>query len=505
MGIYSFSLKKLTKVSHLETCKEVKKEYTRGCRSLFFLNSTLLYFYFFVLMKKIVLPWILAILLVFQSSFSVFAQQENIPSQNWEELSEVLNSLESDINTKSQEQPKSSVLIAKKKALSYINNTKEYERWWKGKDPKPVAKPVPYHMDDINKPFIYEWKISCKWKKDCGAVTVAVIWNEARVLESSTYGKANFEILTKGKTKNKNKLYYFNPIEQYIESKYISKDKKVLVEVKSINPYENDFDAKKILTEKKAKVWKYRLKNKLQFSRDSKPSWKDIEVYSMTKSYPSILEIWPIPPANGCFSNVPCYDQFTQNYNGQTCLSWCAPTALAIIYGYYDRVWAFPNLLPWMASATLNNNVRNMVNEIRWYMNTSCNGNIWNTLTHLIRMWWRYAQNHWYPNSPLGTYSNSNVSLWMRFGRIKNQIRYSHPVVADFLRINHPYLPYAGHSVVVYWYNDTWNLSTSKIKINLWWGTWHSDKTVLIQSPINDNDPDLPGYKFSNITTFSVQ
>lgn len=58
---------------------------------------------------------------------------------------------------------------------------------------------------------------------------------EYTLLQSSTSGKANYERLGKDKKSKKNKLYYYSPLEQYVES-----NDGINTSIESINPQEKN-------------------------------------------------------------------------------------------------------------------------------------------------------------------------------------------------------------------------------------------------------------------------
>ena len=332
-----------------------------------------------------------------------------------------------------------------------------YDVNWKGKLPKLFWKPVPYYADDVSEPIAYEWKIACFHVKDCGSITVASLNGEYQILETSTYGKANYERLWQAKQWKKNKLYYYSPVDQYIESLDVNWVKTV----EAINPWKKYIDVTSELYDEKSKIELIRKKGKLKFHKDSitSPQWL-IGTWTITANLPW-TSLWT------CGGPLPCYNQFSQSYNGTICLSWCGPTALAIIFGYYDRNGAFPNLLPCVVASSTIADI-SMVNSIRGYMWTVCSGWEWATGFWNLGLGMQYARNRGYTNSANGILTSWTV--WAMMLKVKAQINAGKPIIVNYGTAT------IWHIMAAYGFQTNAAPTPDDIHVNFWWWGQYPDK-----------------------------
>lgn len=377
-------------------------------------------------------------------------------------------------------------------ARDYIATIEPYDENWKWLHPVISGDPVPYFVDDIHDPFTYEYKVSCDRSKDCGSVVVMIIGDETRVVEASTFGKTNYERLTQWQKDKQIRFYYYSPFSQYSQNE----DGNIV----AINPEEQVMDQEKkwtLLQEKKDLWEQFFSRNELSFAKSN--------TGNVTSNIMGVVNVQAIShDVNSNCKNfkLPCYDQFAQMYGSEYCWSWCAPTAFAIIFGYYDRLQVFPNLV-WNVSVlapsfgSSHPNLVSMVNAIRWHMHTFCGGGnpkTWLTQNHNIALGMQYARDRGYTNSQNGQF---HWGGWSTFPIIQNSINGAKPLVANFGNIQ------SGHSVVILGYNNTGNINTSQIHINAWWGNWYSERFVLMEHPLA-NAGALSGYWMYSIVTVPV-
>lgn len=399
--------------------------------------------------------------------------------------------------------------LARKTAKDYIESLKPYDSHWKWNNPKLVGKPVPYYTDNSSTPISYEWKVKCSNTNDCGSIIVVVADNVARVMEAGTYGTANYERLGGGKETHKNKLYYYSAFDQYIESTSGND-----TTVDAIDPgkqlYKTSSERKDELKSRKDSVNSLRKSEKISFQETDTILTTSVPLVTssiaptsslaVTAAAATVMDVQHMTPTTNCSSAVPCYDQFSQIYGTGTCLSWCSPTAMAIIFWYYDRMGIFPNLIG--NSSTLasdwimDTSTINMVNIIRWHMKTKCSINgAGSTIATDIKLWMQYARTRGYTNSLDGTFTSAVP--WVLFPKIRAEINGAKPLIATFGDSS------SAHSVIIFWYNDTGVISTSQVHINYGWGKT-PDRYVSIYNQLTSADLML-GYKLRDITTVPVK
>lgn len=385
---------------------------------------------------------------------------------------------------------KKSVKMARKTLDDYIASLESYDVHWKWKHPKPLGNPIPYYTDDESAPITYEWKIQCDDTRDCGSVIITTIDTESRIMEAGTYGTANYERLVDGKVSQKNRLYYYSPFDQYIE-----RDDGKTTTVDMIDPEKQSKQSSEerisLLKSEKESRKEMRKGGKILFDKSETipmstfsswtPSFSKTTATSLASSSSTMVDVLHMPATPGCSSALPCYQQFRQTYGSSVnCASGCSPNAMTIIFGYYDRMNIFPNLFPWVMASDVSVD-QNIENTVRTYMQTACSGAVngeWNTTPWVIRFGLQYAQTHGYPNTPLGTYSFSSLSVLMAW--VITEINWARPLVVNFQNATY------GHSLVAYGYNSTGNSSTDQLHVSYGWGNVYPDKYVSISNMVWD-------------------
>lgn len=429
-------------------------------------------------------------------------------------------------------------------ALQFVENSLEDESW-KGNNPRFFSEWKYFYTDDENNPSYIEFKIACDTTPDCWFILVNVDGDDVAVPISSTTWSAPSEVLlTKNWwTNEENKLYYFSPFEQYWENVKTGG-------VSSVNPIDNIdelLNNTKLTQEEKeikrkesqsalkekienAKLETIRFKETDDFIKEKEKIKDQIlkipnEEFSMkilpmaNADLPDLNTTYILPWTSNilvptsdtsssslCSWRTPCYDQFRQNYTwtyGTNCASGCSPTAVAILYWYYDRN-GFPNLLYWTAPLTNTTTVQTLVNILRWYMWTVCNSNYeWATLSSNIYKAKQYAIDMWYA----GTTATPNewIAVSTVFSKAKTEINAGRPVI---ITITNP--SGGGHSVVGFGYKST---GTSYIvRVNMGWGwSWYYTSNWVKYYKSN-LDQDLNAFFYSNsnnkkanwITTFKI-
>lgn len=367
--------------------------------------------------------------------------------------------------------------VGKEIANSYIEQALEDENWnWK----KPyISEEYPY-LSDKDTPSYIEYKISCDTNVDCGWIIVNIDWDDVSIPVAATYWITNYEMLSlkldkklegkdiKIQKTNVRNVYYFWPFEQFIVDEN--------GEVESIGV---DQKTDKTLTELNKKIDKMR---EYKLSEVFKETKKELENRGLTSyeqnSVIGILSWYAAAntPTNqyvswasttNCPSRIPCYKQFEFTYTSWACNTGCVPTAIAMIFGYHDRQWTFPNLVTWTAvdhiTGSLSSSaITTMINTVRTYVWTTCSWTspntvgsttIWNTSLGI-----QYAKDKWYLWSTAQVYTSSRNKLLQI---IKNEIIAGRPVVA--------WIQWStGHAVVAYWYSS--DPTSRMIRVNYgWW------------------------------------
>ncbi len=389
---------------------------------------------------------------------------------------------------------------AKTLAKDYITNS-SFDENWKDKHPQ-ILWEWKYFYTDAETPSYIEFKVTCDNNPNCWFIMVNFDWDDVSIPIASTDWSTPSEILV---AKNGNidsketKLYYFNPFEQYAENEltwnvssidpqddYVKESANSIQTESKTAKLKEKTDKNKVLknkilsAKKEAKDFKKSddfkskvkdLKKKKQTVKNEEVSFKYLDL-ALAEEDPTVKK-WYTPPASTdiyipwsntkvCWSRTPCYNQFYTTYNWVTCKSWCSPTAMWIIFWYYDKTFNsninYNNLLPWTTIDYLNDSDSNtMIKKIWEYMWTFCNGNAWDTYPSNFTKWIQYAKDKWYSNS------KANYIKWTTddlFKIIKSEINSGRPVMASNKT----------HSMVAYWYNSTSGLPI--VRLNMWWGAW---------------------------------
>lgn len=424
---------------------------------------------------------------------------------------------------------------AKSLAKEYIANS-SFDENWKDQNPHISWEWKFFYTDTISPSYI-EFKVSCDNNDDCWFIMVNFDWDDVSVPIASTSWNTPSEVLVakNGDTDTKNtKLYYFNPFEQYAENEATGN-------ISSIDPQddyieENSNTKKSSLSE--SKIWKLKttnlkektnknsiLKNKIlkakkeakEFKKtdEFKSKLKELKTKKQTVNNDELsfkyldmamaeVDDWeassyvnpgttdehiPWNSTSDCWSRTPCYGQYKSTYNWKPASSWCAPTAMAIVYWYYDRNWK-SWLIPGTAvSASFWNDFDSTIKRVIDYVRTSMNwqyvlndsGRSYLTavLSSNKTKGINYAIAKWYKNSTSKYYTWSTSTL---FSKIKAEIDADRPIII-WLKSK---TSNAAHAVVWYWYKS-WTPDTNIVRINMWWGYKTLEPTSYYSSNIDYN------------------
>lgn len=382
---------------------------------------------------------------------------------------------------------------AKKIATEYIANSSFDENWleqnptlaWEGK----------YFYTESEKPSYIEFKVSCDKNPDCGFIMVNFDGDDVAIPIASTSGNTPSEVLSaKNESKiEENMLYYFSPFEQYAENKrngnissidpqddfWYEVSEKNKLSLQEVKTKKNNTLKEKIESSKKeAKTFKKsvefkeikkELKEKKQTNGKEEVSFKylDMAVANYTPPASSNKFVYGSSSygawTSTCYWQVPCYHQIDKVYNGNTCLVGCTPTAMWIIFGYYDRLWIAGNLLPNFIATNINDGdkIDHMIKMIWDHMETTCSGSLGWTNPAKIVKWLQYAKDKGY------TWTNGSLVIWNTstlFQEIKSEINSLKPIIVNT----------ADHSMVAFWYYNSTISSAKIIRVNL--GFWHNSK-----------------------------
>ncbi len=411
---------------------------------------------------------------------------------------------------------------AKTLANEYIRNSSVDENW---KDKNPHLNwEWKYFYTDSDSPSYVEFKVSCDNNPSCWFIMVNFDWDDVSIPIASTSGNTPSEVLVAKNwdTDNSNsKLYYFNPFEQYAENE-------VSWNVSSIDP-QDDFsdssswslkanslwksqektkknkllkdkvlkakdEAKKFKKSDEFKKLKKELKDKKQTNwKDDKVSFKYLDMAMAGSSQiinGSTYITWS--STTNCNSRVPCYRQFTYNYSSWSCLSWCSPTAIAMLFWYHDRIGNYPKLIDWTAKdyiiwSTTDINITNMINSIRWYINTVCVNWQWSSTWTNMTQAYKYPVSKWYINTLAYRWTWTPTALMTI---IKSEINKWNPIIINTIR----------HSVTWYWYNNT--TGSEFVRVNYWWWNWWYSN---IDVNINSIDVNGTYYTISSTIRFDIK
>ncbi len=391
-------------------------------------------------------------------------------------------------------------------ANEYITNS-SFDENWKDHNPTIIEKWKEFHTDDDSKISYIEFKVSCDNNPDCWFVMVNFDWDDVTIPIASTSWNTPSEVLIaqNGGSKDDNKLYYFSPFDMYGENikteevswidpvdnidKTLEQDTKLTKEQKEEKRIEHRNELKNRIIKAKKDTGDFKksddFKSKRQELRDKKQSIPKEEVsYKVLPFANAEIDLWAtwyVSPWSSdtyiswsstvnCWSRIPCYNQYTSIYNNKTARSWCSPTAMAMIYWYYDRQWPYTNLITWTATwassnpASFDPTIKSVINSLRTYMLATyvLDWTIYEssvTSTNFPK-WIQYAKDKWY-SSASATYTTWLVSTL--FSKIKTEIDANRPIVIHLRSLDWK----KGHSVVWYWYK-TW--TTPIVRINMGWG-----------------------------------
>jgi hypothetical protein len=215
-----------------------------------------------------------------------------------------------------------------------------------------------------------------------------------------------------------------------------------------------------------------------------------------------------------CYGKTPCYDQFQQTYwSVSNCYSWCTPTAIGIIFGYYDRN-GFPNLIPF-STAPLTNTTssKSLINSIRTLVWTTCSWPLaspagqyysWNSNPANAKNAKTYAINMWYLNSQSSyiTWSTSTI-----FSKVKTEINAGRPIL---IHVNNPNTNADWHALVWFWYKSTGTMYIARVNMGWGWSWYYTSGTTKFYKSNIDQNLSAIFYLGSNnktanaVTTFTI-
>lgn len=417
-------------------------------------------------------------------------------------------------------------------AKQYIENSLNDDNWI-NKNPYISWEWKKFYTDDEKNPSYIEFKISCDNQKDCWFILVNSDWNDVAVPIASTSWIWPWELLSlqneskinkknkdnKTNKKSNNKLYYFWPLEQYSideeNEEFISINpqddiEQILESDKTLKKEDKEKEIKNKKRELKTRVDGYKIKAKeYKKSDDFKKHKEEIkdEILKMPKEefvfekldmafadlpewtnwtyvspWTSDIKI-PWNSTSDCTSRTPCYKQFQTTYGSTTCSSWCAPTAVAILFWYYDRNW-FSDLVIWTAptSQTMDSVSKWLVNSVAGKIWTYCDSWEWKTSVSNIINAKQYAIDKGYKNT---TSSFISWTISTLFSNIKTEINSWRPVISNI--IYQKDWKQRGHTTVIYWYKSS-PTNSNIVLMNMWWWTLPVDwLNTYTYSSINQN------------------
>lgn len=419
-------------------------------------------------------------------------------------------------------------------ALQYIENSMEDDSW-KNNNPKISWEWKYFYTDDEKKPSYVEFKIGCDKNPDCWFILVNTDWNDVAVPISSTNWNTPSEVI---KQEWEQKNYYFWPLDIYSEN-IDNWDVQTIVIPEQIDLRKND-ENNKSRKQKLKQYLKDRKINAKEFKKSDefkkqKEEIKDQilkmpkEEFSMkvlnfanadlpddTITWTSYVSPWVSDKIvtwntlSNCTSRTPCYDQFTTLYNppapnpSTVCYSWCSPTAVAILFWYYDFNW-FSDLISWVAPTYwTGSTVQSLVNSIKTYIWTICtkdpNKNIYygSTIPSNVYKAKQYATDKWYKNTT-SSYVTWNISTI--FSQVKTEINAGRPIITHMKKLSDNS---EWHATVTYWYKSSPSNSNIVLMNMGWWKRYVDWWTYYTYSSINQNISAVYYSKANNKTVYAV-
>lgn len=384
-------------------------------------------------------------------------------------------------------------------ALQYIENSLEDESW-KNNNPKISWEWKYFYTDDEKKPSYVEFKISCDKNPDCWFILVNTDWNDVAVPISSTNWNTPSEVI---KQEWEQKNYYFWPLDIYSEN-IDNWDVQTIVIPEQIDLRKNDennksrkqklkqylkdrkINAKEFKKSDEFKKQKEEIKDQILKMPKEEFSFKSLNM-AFADENPDTTSTYISPwssdkyvswnSTSDCNSRTPCYKQFTTSYTpppswytSAICYSWCSPTAVAILFWYYDRNW-FSDLVSWTAptSPTMNTTSKNLVNSIKTHIWTTCirkwNTNEYAGSTNPLNVYKakQYAIDKWYKNT-ISSYISWNTSTL--FSTIKIEIDANRPIITHMKKTSDNS---EWHATVTYWYKSSPSNSNIVLMNMGWW------------------------------------
>jgi len=335
-------------------------------------------------------------------------------------------------------------------------------------------------------PSYMEYTVICENTADCWYIMVNVDGDDVNIPKASTSDYPASKILAdkSGTKKEDLDFFYFWPFDVYAQNKIT---KQINAIDPQMDPIEDDMMLEPTIIEQKEKL-SARLQEHIDFYtlyRKSEEYKKDTIIfqnkYGIQSPWSVQLWDWKYVKWNytsNCNSRVPCYQQYRYWYGWQWCATGCSPVAVAMIYGYHDRMGNYPNLLPDSVAADINGkytpeDIKNMIEELRWYMWTFCDWFAGSTYDSQIAEGKHFAWNQGY------TMTHAGLTSYYMESWIKHQIDQWRPIV-----INIGGTGWVWHSIVGYGYfkpqNPPPNTSALPlVKINAGWGNNHDSNAMI--------------------------
>jgi len=394
---------------------------------------------------------------------------------------------------------------AEKIANRYIEINRN-DDFWSNNNPRLWEITLLYM--EKNTPSYIEYSVICENNLACWFIIVNVDWDDVQVPKASSSDFPASNILTEKSWIEKENLqfYYFGPFDIYSKEILTGRvnalnpqidwivddeeiggmqdvEKKEIKEIKILQEQQ----LQKILQEKIDFYTQYR--NSEEYQKDKKEFQTQYNPQSPGSVQNGDRKYVKWNYTSQCNSRVPCYEQFRYWYSWKWCATWCSPVAVAMIYGYHDRMNNYPELLPDDIAAAVNGknspeNIKDMIEDLREYMGTFCDWFAGSTYDSQIEEGKQFAWARWYTMTHAWL-TSQYIEAW-----IKQQIDSWRPIVINIWGIS---WNTTGHSIVWFGYfkpqNPPPNITPLPlVKINAgWWNNNDSNATIDLWSSFSLN------------------
>lgn len=411
-------------------------------------------------------------------------------------------------------QREKALLSARDLVYEYLRNSNE-EPAWKDKYPFVSSEKFFYTANDEIPSYI-EFKISTSENYDSGFVIVNLDDNDVKIPIASPVGKAPSEALNYRLKNNEwnqswnKKLYYFSPFDQWIINEETNnaetlnphnQEDKILEKQNNYSTRSVDNNFEKILT----KEWKQKQNEKFvemkekaknfvesdEFKENILRNWIQDRAswYQKTRIPDTYIQVgyWNICDR----SFVPCYSQFEimKWFFFKDSLSWCGPTALAMVLGYYDRD-RFPDVFPdFKAPLDLDNNIKWVVKIMREVMEMNDN---WITPTFLPK-WAMVFENNKVKIRSKATMTDNLDLIWEN---IQKEIKNHRPIIIVNYSWDENWKIISWHVPVVFAFSST---TPYVVRMNLGW--WRKEQHWFKTTAVDYNLKSSVYYNAKNWTT----